>query len=49
MAEPDRLPQIRRTGEDTIIIADGTSGSQQSYLGAEREAKHVVQLLASAL
>ncbi len=49
MAELSLLPKVRATGEDTILVADGTSCRHQIADGASREAVHVVQVLARAL
>src|SRR5467141_427998 len=49
MAELALLPKIRATGEDTLIVADGTSCRHQIADGASRQAIHVAQVLARAL
>jgi len=49
MAELSLLPAVRRTDEDTIIVADGTSCRHQIKDGAEREAVHVARVLAQSL
>ncbi len=48
MAELSLLPAVRAR-PDAIIVADGTSCRHQIRDGAEREAVHVAQLLASLL
>ena len=45
MAEKDLFPKIRKTTEETILIADGTSCRSQIIDGTEREAIHVARLL----
>src|SRR5881392_1650501 len=49
MAELALLPKIRATGEDTLLVADGTSCRHQIADGASRQAIHVAQVLARAL
>jgi Fe-S oxidoreductase len=53
MAELSLLPAVRAAGDDTIIVADGTSCRHQIADGTrptgEREALHVVRVLAQAL
>jgi Fe-S oxidoreductase len=49
MAELALLPKIRSTGEDTLLVADGTSCRHQIADGASRQAIHVAQVLARAL
>ncbi len=49
MAELSLLPAISKAGDDTIIVADGTSCRHQIADGAAREAVHVASLLADAL
>ena len=49
MAELDLLPAVRKADEQTLIVADGTSCRHQIDLGSEREALHVVEILAMAL
>jgi FAD/FMN-containing dehydrogenase/Fe-S oxidoreductase len=48
MAELSLLPAIRKQ-PDAIVVADGTSCRHQIKDGAQREAIHVVQLLANQL
>ncbi|MFO1302297.1 MAG: FAD-linked oxidase C-terminal domain-containing protein [Burkholderiales bacterium] len=49
MAELSLLPAVRKAGEDTLIVADGTSCRHQIADGASREAIHVVRVLERAL
>jgi len=49
MAELDLLPAVRAASKQTLIVADGTSCRHQIALGSEREAMHVVEVLAIAL
>ena len=58
MAEAALLPALRQAGEDTLLVADGTSCRHQIHDGlnsgkrpgaGEREAVHVAQVLARAL
>jgi Fe-S oxidoreductase/FAD/FMN-containing dehydrogenase len=53
MAELSLLPAVRAAGDDTVIVADGTSCRHQIADGTRRsgsrEALHVVRVLASAL
>ncbi|WP_110603090.1 FAD-binding and (Fe-S)-binding domain-containing protein [Salinicola lusitanus] len=49
MAELSLLPAVREAGEDTWIVADGTSCRHQILDGARREALHVARVLAAAL
>jgi Fe-S oxidoreductase len=49
MAEASLLPRVRAAGEDTIVVADGTSCRRQIEDGAARRAVHVAQVLARAL
>jgi Fe-S oxidoreductase len=49
MAEAALLPAVRAAGEDTVIIADGTSCRHQIHDGAARDAQHVARVLADAL
>ena len=48
MAEATLLPAIRRA-PDAVVVADGTSCRAQIAHGAQRQAQHVAQLLASLL
>ncbi|MXY66098.1 MAG: hypothetical protein F4206_12790 [Gammaproteobacteria bacterium] len=45
MAEADLLPAVRDAGEDTLIVADGTSCRHQVDLGTGRKALHVAQVI----
>jgi len=60
MAEASLLPAVRKTGADTLLVADGTSCRHQIHDGlrigggpppsfAQREAMHVARVLARAL
>jgi FAD/FMN-containing dehydrogenase/Fe-S oxidoreductase len=49
MAELNLLPAVRAAGDDTVVIADGTSCRQQIRDGAGREALHVARVLESCL
>jgi FAD/FMN-containing dehydrogenase/Fe-S oxidoreductase len=49
MAEASLLPAMRQAGEDTLLVADGTSCRHQIHDGASRSAVHVAQVLLSAL
>jgi FAD/FMN-containing dehydrogenase/Fe-S oxidoreductase len=49
MAELSLLPKVREAGEQTLIVADGTSCRHQIHDGAAREAVHVARVLAAAL
>jgi Fe-S oxidoreductase len=49
MAEASLLPKVRTAGDDTILVADGTSCRHQIADGASRKAVHVAQVLARAL
>jgi Fe-S oxidoreductase len=49
MGEADLLPAVREAGEDTLIVADGTSCREQIRDGAAREAWHVARVLDAAL
>jgi FAD/FMN-containing dehydrogenase/Fe-S oxidoreductase len=49
MAERTLLPAVRGTGEDTVVVADGTSCRHQIRDGGGREALHVARILQAAL
>ena len=49
MAELSLLPKVREAGDQTLIVADGTSCRHQIHDGAKREALHVARVLAAAL
>jgi Fe-S oxidoreductase len=43
------LPAVRAADDETIVIADGVSCRHQIRDGAQRDAIHVVRVLAAAL
>ncbi|QOZ78477.1 FAD-binding oxidoreductase [Bradyrhizobium sp. CCBAU 53351] len=49
MAELSLLPAVRRAGENTLVVADGTSCRHQIHDGTGREALHVARVLAMSL
>jgi Fe-S oxidoreductase len=49
MGELSLLPAVRKSAEDTLIVADGTSCRHQIHDGAERNALHVARVLAMSL
>lgn len=49
MGELSLLPAVRSAGEDTVIVADGTSCRHQIADGTGRQARHVLEILADAL
>ncbi len=49
MAELNLLPAVRGAGEDTVIVADGTSCRHQIGDGSQRQALHVARVLEAAL
>ena len=49
MAELDLLPAVRAAGDDTLVVADGTSCRHQIRDLAARDAVHVAQVLQTAL
>ena len=49
MGELGLLPAARSAGDDTWLVADGTSCRQQIRDGAGREARHVARVLEAAL
>ena len=49
MGELSLLPAVRKAGDDTIVVADGTSCRHQIADGADRHAVHVAQVLDRAL
>jgi Fe-S oxidoreductase len=49
MAEASLLPAVRKAGDDTVVVADGTSCRHQIEDGAQRQAQHVARVLAAAL
>ena len=49
MAELSLLPAVRKAGDDTLVVADGTSCRHQIEDGAQRKAVHVARVLAAAI
>ncbi len=49
MGELSLLPEVRNAGEQTLIVADGTSCRHQIADGTQRNATHVAVVLARAL
>ena len=49
MAELDLLPAVRKADAAALVVADGTSCRHQIVDGAQRDALHVVEVLAMAL
>jgi Fe-S oxidoreductase len=49
MAELSLLPAVRKSAQDSVLVADGTSCRHQIADGTEREAVHVARFLAAAL
>ena len=49
MGELSLLPAVRRSAEDTLIVADGTSCRHQIHDGSGREAAHVARVLAMSV
>jgi Fe-S oxidoreductase len=49
MGELSLLPAVRKAGDDTLIVADGTSCRHQIHDGTGRDAAHVARVLAMAL
>jgi FAD/FMN-containing dehydrogenase/Fe-S oxidoreductase len=49
MAELSLLPAVRDAGEDTLVIANGTSCRHQIMDGVKRESRHIARVLAEAL
>jgi len=49
MAELSLLPAVRKADAATLVVADGTSCRHQIHDGADREAVHVVQILARSV
>jgi Fe-S oxidoreductase len=49
MAELSLLPAVRRAGEETLVVADGTSCRHQIADGAKRGALHAARVLAESL
>jgi FAD/FMN-containing dehydrogenase/Fe-S oxidoreductase len=48
MAEIALLPAVREAGDDTVIVADGTSCRHQIHDGAARAARHLAHVLAES-
>jgi FAD/FMN-containing dehydrogenase/Fe-S oxidoreductase len=49
MGELSLLPAVRKSPEDTLIVADGTSCRHQIHDGSGRDALHVARVLAMSL
>jgi FAD/FMN-containing dehydrogenase/Fe-S oxidoreductase len=49
MGELSLLPAVRKSADDTLIVADGTSCRHQIHDGAERAAIHVARVLAMSI
>ena len=49
MAELSLLPAVRAAGDDTLVIANGTSCRHQIMDGAKRESQHIARVLQAAL
>jgi Fe-S oxidoreductase len=49
MAELSLLPAVRATGDDTLVVADGTSCRHQIHDGTGRAPVHVARVLCEAL
>lgn len=49
MAELSLLPAVRKAEAGTLVVADGTSCRHQIHDGAQREAIHVVEVLARSV
>lgn len=49
MAEAELLPAVRAASADTWLLANGTSCRHQIHDGAQRQARHLAQLLRAAL
>jgi Fe-S oxidoreductase len=49
MAELSLLPAVRKSAQDTLIVADGTSCRHQIHDGSDRNALHVARVLAMSL
>jgi Fe-S oxidoreductase len=49
MGELSLLPAVRKSAEDTLIVADGTSCRHQIHDGSDRDALHVARVLAMSL
>jgi FAD/FMN-containing dehydrogenase/ferredoxin len=49
MGELSLLPAVRKSADDTLIVADGTSCRHQIHDGSGRDAAHVARILAMSL
>jgi Fe-S oxidoreductase len=49
MAELNLLPAVRAAGDDTLVIANGTSCRHQIHDGAQRKSLHIACVLQAAL
>jgi hypothetical protein len=49
MAELSLLPTVRAAGNDTLLIANGTSCRHQIYDATERESQHIACVLRDAV
>jgi Fe-S oxidoreductase len=49
MGELSLLPAVRKSAEDALIVADGTSCRHQIHDGSDRNALHVARVLAMSL
>jgi Fe-S oxidoreductase len=49
MGELSLLPAVRKSAEDTLVLADGTSCRHQIHDGSGRDALHVARVLAMSL
>jgi Fe-S oxidoreductase len=49
MGELSLLPAVRKSAEDTLIVADGTSCRHQIHDGSGRESAHVARVLAMSV
>jgi Fe-S oxidoreductase len=49
MAELSLLPAVRAAGEDTLIVADGTSCRHQIGDNTGRRVEHAIRVLSRAL
>jgi Fe-S oxidoreductase len=49
MGELSLLPAVRKSADDALIVADGTSCRHQIHDGADREALHVARVLAMSV
>jgi hypothetical protein len=49
MAELSLLPTVRAAGNDTLLIANGTSCRHQIHDATERESQHIACVLRDAV